>query len=144
MASKNQLRSLTIRWQPSEGKPLAQVADWLNNMSVRERRKKVAEVCLMTLLPYALEANQKTEEEVERCYWEVRERLFQYLFAMKQVLGIKSENPTSLASTIPVDVDNVFQNQDVTDIDSQAESTARDSKEQPDLKDLDLIFGVSQ
>ncbi len=92
--SKNNRHSLTIRWQPTDGKPMAKIADLLNSMSLKERREKVADVCLMTLLPYALEANQEEPEDIERCYWEVLERILQYLFIMKQTLGIKSEAPT--------------------------------------------------
>lgn len=90
---KNNRHSLTIRWQPTSGKPMAKIADLLNSMPTTERRKKVADLCLMTLLPYALEANQEEPEAIERCYWDVQERLLQYLFTMKQTLRIKSEPP---------------------------------------------------
>ena len=97
MEDKNKRRtlSLTIRYQPNANDPLANVVDWLKSMNSRDRRDKVEQLCLMTLLPYALESSGKTEEEIERCYWEVHERLLQHLFAMRQTLRIKASISSS-------------------------------------------------
>ncbi len=132
---KNNRHSLTIRWQPMEGRPMAKIADWLNSMPCKERREKVAEICLMTLLPYALEANQEEPEIIERCYWEIQERLFQYLFGMKQALGIKSES-----SAINVFKEKMFS--DSVNSSQTREPEVTPKQEEPDQKEMDGIFGL--
>ena len=132
---KNNRHSLTIRWQPMEGRPMAKIADWLNSMPCKERREKVAEICLMTLLPYALEANQEEPEIIERCYWEIQERLLQYLFGMKQALGINSES-----SAINVFQEKMFSDNVNTSQTREPEVTPK--QEEPDQKEMDGIFGL--
>lgn len=132
MGDKKKLRSLTIRWQPTEDKPFAEIVEWLNRMPIKERRKKVMEVCMMTILPYALQSGGKTEEEIERCYWEVHERLHQHLFVMRQTLQIKASIPLDSYSHISADLD------------PQKQRAGEDTDEmgQADLEEIDLIFGV--
>lgn len=138
MGEKKILRlSLTIRWQPTEDKPFANIVEWLNGMSIKERRKKVMEVCMMSLLPYALEAKDKTKEEVEHCYWEVHERINQYLFTMRQVLGIKT--PVSFdshAKDINVDIDQSvnFPEEEINEEEIKPKEVS--------FLDIDSVFGV--
>jgi len=94
MKKKMKRSSLTIRCQPSANDPLADVVDWLQNMDSRGRRDKV-ERMLLALLPYAFEADEKTKEEIEDCYWDVYQRLQDYLFVMRKTLGIKVSIPSS-------------------------------------------------
>ncbi len=136
MVDKNSRHSLTIRWQPMEGRPMAKVADWLNSMPCKERREKVADVCLMTLLPYALEANQEEREEIERSYWETQERVLQYLFGMRQALGIKSDS-----SRVNVFIEKMFSEN--VKISQTIESQVKTEEKKPDQKDMDFIFGLS-
>ena len=152
MESQDKRRSLTIRWQSTKGKPFTQVVDWLNTMSIKERRQKVADVCLMTLLPYALEANQKTDEEIERCYWEVHDRLNQYLFSMRQALKVKSdfiprpEQITSLDLTdrYSVETNSLSNNKNTTETNLQPETEVQNIPEESGFEDIDLIFGTSK
>lgn len=130
---KRRTLSLTIRYQPSASDPLANVVDWLKSMNSRDRRDKVEQLCLMTLLPYALEFNGKTEEEIERCYWEVHERLHQNLFVMRQTLGIKT--PISLSSYSARNVGWDFQEE-------EAASEEQNKPKEVSLSDIDSIFGV--
>lgn len=132
---KNNRHSLTIRWQPMEGRPMAKIADWLNSMPCKERREKVAEICLMTLLPYALEANQEEPETIERCYWEIQERLLQYLFGMKQALGINSESSAINVFQKKMFSDNVNSSQ-------TREPEVTPKQEELDQKEMDGIFGL--
>lgn len=127
--------SLTIRWQPTDGKPMAKIADWLNSLPIKERRKKVAEVCMMALLPYALEASQEEPEAIERCYWDAQNRLDQYGYVMKQALGIKSEPATT----------NVFKEKmfdDGQDISPVIETEVATKQKEADRKEMDFIFGL--
>ncbi|MGK7949894.1 MAG: hypothetical protein AB4368_14195 [Xenococcaceae cyanobacterium] len=136
MVDKNSRHSLTIRWQPMDGRPMAKIADWLNSMPCKERREKVAEVCLMTLLPYALEANQEKPEDIERSYWETQERVLQYLFVMKKALGIKSES-----SGGNVFIEKMFSEQ--VNNSQTREPEVKTKEKKADQKDMDFIFGLS-
>lgn len=135
MVDKNSRHSLTIRWQPMDGRPMAKVADWLNSMPCKERREKVADVCLMTLLPYVLEANQEEREEIERSYWETQERLLQYLFGMRQALGIKSES-----SGGNVFIEKMFSKN--VNVSQTIDSQVKTEEKEADKKDMDFIFGL--
>lgn len=133
MEDKDKRRSLTIRWQPSASSSLANVVDWLKSMNVRDRRDKVGNMCLMTFLPYAKEANKETEEEIERCYWEVHERLQEHLFSMRQTLGIKQRVPFDSYSQITTNVDRT---------DSSDSTEAQNELEKASLSEMDSIFGA--
>ena len=128
--------SLTIRWQPTDGKPMAKIADWLNSMPIKERRKKVAEVCLMTLLPYALEANEEEPEVIERCYWDAQNRLDQYGYVMKQSLGINSEPTTTNGFKSKMFSEQVNNSQ-------AREAEVKTEEKKASQKDMDFIFGLS-
>ena len=84
---KDKRRSLTIRLQPRDGRPLAEVVDWLNQMTKAEKNEQAA-MLLMALLPYARATAGETPQEIERCYWESHHRLDQYLHLMRQELKI--------------------------------------------------------
>ena len=133
MGEKKKLLSLTIRWQPTEDKPFADIVEWLNKMPIKERRKKVKEVCMMTVLPYALEASHKTDEEIERCYWEVHERLQGHLFTMRQTLGIKQRVPFDSYSRVIAGADNM---------DSSSTKLEVQKEEEVDFQEIDSIFGA--
>ena len=137
MEEKRIRLSLTIRCQPTKDKPFANIVNWLNGMPIKERRKTVQEVCMMSLLPYALEASDKTEQEVERCYWEVHERVNQYLFTMRQVLGIKTSNSfDSYLRGTNIDIDR--------SVDSPKEQVNEEKNELQEISfsDVDSFFGV--
>lgn len=88
MKKKDQRQSLTFRCRANPNDPLASVIEWLQDLESRDRNEKV-ERMLLALLPYAFEADEKTKEEIENCYWDVYQRLQDYLFVMRQTLGIK-------------------------------------------------------
>ena len=96
MKKKDQRQSLTLRCRANPTDPLARVIDWLKDLDSRDRKDKVDRM-LLALLPYAFEADEKTKEEIEHCYWDVYERLHDYLFVMRQTLGIKVPNKSLIS-----------------------------------------------
>ena len=128
---KRRTLSLTIRYQPTANNPLANVVDWLKSMSLRERRDKLEQLCLMTLLPNALKAKGKSKEEVESSYWEVHERLQQYLFSTRLALGISTSKSSTSYTERNIDVD------------SPEESTISEEQNQPKeagFSDFNSVF----
>ena len=137
---KNTRHSLTIRIQPRDQTPLAKVVQWLNSLPKEERRKKIIDVCMMTLLPYALEAGQEHPATVERCYWDSQERLFQYVYLMKQSLSIYSDPPTSNVLGI-----RAFGEHQPIKGDSSQQKLGKDELEPEEDYiniDMDLAFGL--
>jgi hypothetical protein len=54
MPKNNRVRkSLSLRFQPYEGTPLAEVADYLNGLDKEEATRKIGEILVMAFLPYA-------------------------------------------------------------------------------------------
>ena len=90
---KNNRRSLVIRLQPSEGRPLAEVIDWLKSMSSEERNEKITEAMLMSFLPYARQMKDGDKKSVESCYWDTHNRLNQYAYVMRQKLEVREIRP---------------------------------------------------
>jgi len=90
----------------------------------------------MTLLPYALEANEEEPEVIERCYWDAQNRLDQYGYVMKQSLGINSESPTTNGFKSKMFSEQVNNSQ-------AREAEVKTEEKKADQKDMDFIFGLS-
>jgi hypothetical protein len=139
---KNKRRSLTIRLQPSDGTPLAVIADWLNHFSKVEKNQRAAEVFLMTLLPYAKEAAGSLPEEIERCYWESLDRLDRYGYVMRQALCISLSVRGALESG---DKQRCFSIADRVAIDGEKRKISETNNlnsQRVTLSDIDEIFGI--
>lgn len=140
MVQKNKRQSLTMRFQPRDDTPLGKVVKWLNSLPKEERRQKITDVCMMTLLPYALEAAGESPTVVERCYWDVQERLFQYTYCMKQFLSIDSEPPLSgYLKQFVLNGSSILENS----VSSSHEETEaeKDYEDYVDM-DMDSMFGL--
>ena len=51
--TKRVRKSLSLRLQPYEGTPLAEVADYLNSLDKEEATRRIGEILVMAFLPYA-------------------------------------------------------------------------------------------
>ena len=140
IVNKKKRLSLTIRWQPTEGKPMAEITRWLSSLSIKERREKVAEACLMVLLPYAFEANGKDSRRIERCFWDSQNRLDHYSYAMKQALGINSRSSATDILGEKIFRDGKSSSQTV-ELEAQTEPEEQNEELDDDL-DFSLSLGV--
>ena len=102
--NKDSRRNFALRLQPSDGTLLAEVIDWLQSISLAERRNKVEEAFVVMMLPYARKARLGREsEEVESCYWSTHSRILQHLYVMQQTLDIKIIQPIDPVTSIPTE-----------------------------------------
>ena len=85
--------SLSYRARPAEGSRLAEVAKWLNQMSVREKNEAIRRALLMAYLPLARSDASASQAEINRCYWEFEERLCSHRFMVRQHLNLKGQLP---------------------------------------------------
>lgn len=138
---KEKRRSLTIRLQPRDGRPLAEVVDWLNQMTKAEKNEQAA-VLLMALLPYARAAAGEASQEIERCYWESHHRLDQYLHSMRQELRIAL--PHRKASVLVEEKPLMSLTEMAADQSAQSaiSSFAKGERELVTARDIDSMFGV--
>jgi hypothetical protein len=55
--TKRVRKSLSLRLQPYEDTPLAEVADYLNSLDKEEATRRIGEILVMAFLPYASKGN---------------------------------------------------------------------------------------
>ena len=68
---KNKLISLNVRLQPSEGSLLAEVAQWLNSLSGKDKKEKISAALTMAYLAYARGTREDiSDKELVRCCWQ--------------------------------------------------------------------------
>lgn len=83
--------SLSLRLQPYEGTPLAEVANYLNSMEKEEATKKVGDILVMCLLPYARLDDEElyTERELQLTCLEASDAMDKHASTMRQALGVE-------------------------------------------------------
>lgn len=90
MPKNNRVRkSLSLRLQPYEGTPLAEVADYLNSLDKEEATRKIGEILVMAFLPYArLETNKPTSNKLNSAFLIARDMADKHFGVMALALGL--------------------------------------------------------
>jgi len=83
-------KSLSLRLQPYSGEALATVTDYLNSLEKTEATKKVGEILVMALLPYAKSSSGKVTPEHLRSTFLASRDLMEKHFGM-MVLSLELE-----------------------------------------------------
>jgi hypothetical protein len=94
MSKAKQRKSLSLRLQPYSGTPLAEVVDYLNSLEKEQANKKVGEILVMTLLPYARAHSSNfgtdgTSEELRLTCLESCDAMDKHASTMRQALRVE-------------------------------------------------------
>jgi hypothetical protein len=82
--------SLSLRLQPYEGDPMAEVADYLNSLPKDEVNRKVADILVAALLPIArYKCGEYTSEQLRFACWEAQDSLNKHGSNMRLALGVE-------------------------------------------------------
>lgn len=133
--------SLSIRLQPYEGDPLAEVAAWLNEMVSRDANRLIENALLMAFLAYArFDAGEYDEQEIRRACLECCDALDKHASKMRQAMRV--EQPSrSVVTTVGFDdgEESVVEEKDVPKPASSKPSAQIKGKSKAD--ELGGLFG---
>lgn len=132
--TKRGRKSLSIRLQPYEGSPMAEVAAFLNALDDRDKARRVEDVLVMCLLPYARQwLGEDDPEELRRACLEACDAMDKHASTLRQALRV--EAPQMKVMTVPIGAGQV-----------QSE-TSQEARPQPqiqsqvDTQQVDSLFG---
>jgi hypothetical protein len=102
MPKNNRVRkSLSLRLQPYEGTPLAEVADYLNGLDKEEATRKIGEILVMAFLPYArLEGDKSTSNKLNSVFLIARDMADKHFGVMALALGLDAVYAVSTPFTL--------------------------------------------
>ena len=90
MSRTNKRTSLSLRLQSTENKPLGEVISYLKSLSGDEVRREVADILIMTLLPYArYHSGKYTAEQLRSACWEAQDSLDKHGSNMRFALEVE-------------------------------------------------------
>ena len=146
MSRTNKRTSLSLRLQSTENKPLGEVITYLKSLSGDEVRREVADILIMTLLPYARYHNdESTAAELRSTCWEAQDSLDKHGSNMRFALGVEQSkflqyrsqqsSPDNSANLEPED--EIKQEDENISVESSTNSGNKFS-----YKDLDSVFDV--
>ena len=99
--TKRQRKSLSVRLQPYEGSPMAEVAAFLNALDDRDKLRRVEDVLVMCLLPYARQWLGKDDpEELRRACLEACDAMDKHASTLRQALRV--EAPQMTVMPVPI------------------------------------------
>lgn len=99
--TKRGRKSFSVRLQPYEGSPMAEVAEFLNALDDREKLRRVEDVLVMCLLPYArLWLGEADPEELRRACLEACDAMDKHASTLRQTLRV--ELPQAAVMQVPV------------------------------------------
>lgn len=133
--SKKVRKSLYVRLQMNEGTPLDEVRSWLDSLDAREKNRKIEDVLVMCLLPYArLDSEKYNQDELSRTCLESCDTGNKHFSTLRQIFNLSETQCTSSVSSV-----SSF-NQDSS---RQSENTSENTNHlgQASLKDVDELFG---
>ncbi|BAZ03357.1 hypothetical protein NIES37_73700 (plasmid) [Tolypothrix tenuis PCC 7101] len=146
--------SLSLRLQPYEGDPMAEVVDYLNSLPKDEVNRKVADILVAALLPYArYHSGKYTQEQLRFACWEAQDSLNKHGSNMRLALGVEQpqfvlQNQVMPQSGVMVNPNPPTHHNSATN-QPDTEADAPDSKRPTTLipgqvssLDLNTIFGV--
>jgi hypothetical protein len=100
--------SLSLRLQPYSGDLMAEVADYLNSLPKDEVNRKVADILVAALLPYArFVSGEYTSEQLRFACWESQDSLNKHGSNMRLALGVEQPQfvlPNQVMPHVPVEV----------------------------------------
>ncbi|MHC5713167.1 MAG: hypothetical protein ACYTX0_13665 [Nostoc sp.] len=145
--------SLSLRLQPYEGDPMAEVVDYLNSLPKDEVNRKVADILVATLLPYArYHSGKYTQEQLRFACWEAQDSLNKHGSNMRLALGV--EQPQFVLPNQVMPQSGVMVNANAPDYNSKTtlvENTLQEAEHKgrptsmvqgkASSQDLDSIFG---
>lgn len=146
-------KSLSLRFQPYEGDPMAEVVDYLNSLPKDEVNRKVADILVAALLPYArFESGKYTPEQLRFACWEAQDSLNKHGSNMRLALGVEQPQfvpPNHVAPqlTVPISADAPANNGKTTLLEDTLHSTEQSMRPtsmvqgKASSQDLDSIFG---
>lgn len=136
MSKARQRKSLSLRLQPYAGTPLAEVVDYLNSLEKEEANKKVGEILVMTLLPYARGhsgnfGTDGTSEELRMTCLESCDAMDKHASTMRQALRVEQPQFSSFYRMPPVSSDGLSSNGQKA---HRSVSKVSESNEEPDYE----------
>ena len=146
MSRTNKRTSLSLRLQSTENNPLGEVITYLKSLSGDEVRREVADILIMTLLPYARYHNGKcTTSELRSTCWEAQDSLDKHGSNMRFALGVEqskflqhSPQQSSPDNSVNLEPeDEIKQEDENISVESSTNSGNKFS-----YKDLDSVFDV--
>lgn len=110
MPKNNRVRkSLSLRLQPYEGTPLAEVADYLNSLDREEATRKIGEILVMAFLPYARcsqtelcpsQSDKSTSNKLNSAFLIARDMADKHFGVMALALGLDAVYAVSTPLTL--------------------------------------------
>ncbi|WP_059002728.1 hypothetical protein [Leptolyngbya sp. NIES-2104] len=88
MSSAKSRKSLSIRLQPYTDSPLSEVIDYLKSLDTEEANRRIGEVLVMCLLPYARLHEAVSDEELRVTCLESCDALDKHASTMRQALKV--------------------------------------------------------
>ncbi len=145
--------SLSLRLQPYEGDPMAEVADYLNSLPKDEVNRKVADILVAALLPYArFVSGNYTSEQLRFACWESQDCLNKHGSNMRLAMGVEQPqfvlpHQVMPLESVTVNAKTIAYNGKTTpesDTNHEAEQKKRPTsmvQGKASSQDLDSIFG---
>lgn len=140
--------SLSLRLQPYEGDPMAEVAEYLNSLPKDEVNRKVADILVAALLPYSrYHSGKYTSEQLRFACWESQDCLNKHASNMRLALGIEQPQfalPQQVTRISPIMVNGNDNNNFQEDAQEDTHSESRPAslvQGKATSADLGSIFG---
>ncbi|AFZ57598.1 hypothetical protein H6G54_30235 [Anabaena cylindrica FACHB-243] len=146
-------KSLSLRLQPYEGEPMAEVVDYLNSLSKEEVNRKVSDILVAALLPLArYHSGECTPEQLRFACWESQDVLNKHGSNLRLALGVEQPQfvlPNYVTSVAPVmSSANTSTHNGMTDVESDMLKEGQEKQRPSTLiqgkassQDLDGLFG---
>ena len=136
MSKAKQRKSLSLRLQPYSGTPLAEVVDYLNSLEKEQANKKVGEILVMTLLPYARAHSSNfgtdgTSEELRLTCLESCDAMDKHASTMRQALRVEQPQFSSFYRMASVSSNGLSSNGQKA---RRSVSEVSESDEEPDYE----------
>jgi hypothetical protein len=136
MSKARQRKSLSWRLQPYTGTPLAEVVDYLNSLEKEEANKKVGDILIMCLLPYARAHSSSSgksgsSEELRMTCLESCDAMDKHASTMRQALRVEQPKFSSFYRMAPVSSDGLSSNGQKA---HRSVSEGEESGEEPDYE----------
>lgn len=136
MSKARQRKSLSLRLQPYAGTPLAEVVDYLNSLEKEEANKKVGDILIMCLLPYARAHSSNsgtdgTSEELRMTCLESCDAMDKHASTMRQALRVEQPQFSSYYRVTPVSSNGQQVRPSVSEVSESGEEPDSKTEENP-------------
>lgn len=136
MSKARQRKSLSLRLQPYARTPLAEVVDYLNSLEKEEANKKVGDILIMCLLPYARAHSSNsgksgTSEELRMTCLESCDAMDKHASTMRQALRVEQPQFSSYYRVTPVSSNGQQVRPSVSEVSESGEEPDSKTEENP-------------